>query len=283
MATQQRNIRLIVTDIDNTILRSNGTISSATEVAFARAAAAGIPTVLASSRTAEVASHVVTRVGDLRYMIMLTGCRVVDMRTGELLYHRYLERETARALVRYFTDQDDCYVEICSGGKYLIPEKAMAYISAQHVFDHYLKDLRPGMELLSDPADWLTHTDAPVDKLFFYARRRERFQQLYDELPSRSALTLVSPVPMGIDVLPHRVNKGEALRALLTHLRIPPEQVVVFGDSENDADMFLPGAYKVAVGNAYPSLKDLADHVTLANDEDGVAIMLNHILECKDL
>ena len=67
------DIKLIVSDIDNTILRTDGTLSPETTAAFELAAAAGVPTVLASSRTPTIASGLLDKVGDLRYMILLTG------------------------------------------------------------------------------------------------------------------------------------------------------------------------------------------------------------------
>ena len=108
-------------------------------------------------------------------------------------------------------------------------------------------------------------------KLFFYTKHRTHFLDICHGLPHQASIRLVSPVPNGLDVLPFGVNKGIALRFLLAQLQLLPEQVMVFGDSENDADMFLDGTFNVAVGNAYPLLKERASFVTRSSDEDGVA------------
>lgn len=111
--------------------------------------------------------------------------------------------------------------------------------------------------------------------MFLYSAEPGRQERLASALPGRGRLRLVSPVPNGLDILPRDVSKGAALRVLLRRLGLREEQVMVFGDSENDAEMFLPGALKVAVGNAYPSLKARADFVSRTNDEHGVACAID--------
>lgn len=265
------NIKLIVSDIDNTILRTDGTLSPETTAVFELAAAAGIPTVLASSRTPAIASGLLDKVGDLRYMILLTGCRIADMRTGDRIYHCGMERSVALELVSYLESQLDCYLEVCSEERFLLTKTGLAYIHRIHAFERYLRDLTPSMTEMESVGQYLIESGASVDKLFFYTENCEHFQHICRKLPCRTSIRLVSPVPNGLDVLPYDVNKGIALRFLLMKLGLLPEQVMIFGDSENDADMFLDGAFNVAVGNAYPLLKERASFVTRNSDEDGVA------------
>lgn len=265
------DIKLIVSDIDNTILRTDGTLSPETTAAFELAAAAGVPTVLASSRTPTIASGLLDKVGDLRYMILLTGCRIADMKTGHRIYQRSMERSAALELISYLESQPDCYLEVCSDERFLLPCSGLAYIHRIRAFERYLHDLTPAMIETESVSRYLAKSGAPVDKLFFYTKHRTHFLDICHGLPQQASIRLVSPVPNGLDVLPFGVNKGIALRFLLAQLQLLPEQVMVFGDSENDADMFLDGTFNVAVGNAYPLLKERASFVTRSSDEDGVA------------
>ena len=139
------DIKLIVSDIDNTILRTDGTLSSETTAAFELAAAAGVPTVLASSRTPTIASGLLDKVGDLRYMILLTGCRIADMKTGHRIYQRSMERSAALELISYLESQPDCYLEVCSDERFLLPCAGLAYIHRIRAFERYLHDLTPAM------------------------------------------------------------------------------------------------------------------------------------------
>ena len=182
-----------------------------------------------------------------------------------------MERSAALELISYLESQPDCYLEVCSDECFLLPCAGLAYIHRIRAFERYLHDLTPAMIEMESVSRYLAKSGAPVDKLFFYTKHRTHFLDIYHGLPQQASIRLVSPVPNGLDVLPSGVNKGIALRFLLAQLQLLPEQVMVFGDSENDADMFLDGTFNVAVGNAYPLLKERASFVTRSSDEDGVA------------
>lgn len=83
--------------------------------------------------------------------------------------------------------------------------------------------------------------------------------------------------PHWIDVQPTRINKGHGLAALLARRGLRPEQAMVFGDYLNDAEMMTLGTYAVAMGNAHPELKALCAHVTRPNTEDGVMWYLKEV------
>lgn len=271
-------IKLLVSDIDNTILRSDGSLSEETTRAFNEAASAGISTVLASSRLADTIGAVQYGVGDFRYMIMLAGCRIADMRSGECLFSCHMDRPIALEIVDYLETQHDCYFEVVSGNEFLISGNSLSYIYHIGAFRKYMKDLQPCIHQVDSIGAFIReHPNRHIEKLFFYSRDKENFQKIRDYLPRKNEICLLSPVKQGLDVLPPAVNKGESLRFLLSYLGISEEQVMVFGDSDNDADMFLPHTYNVAVGNAYESLKQKATFVTRTNDEDGVAYAIRSI------
>lgn len=83
--------------------------------------------------------------------------------------------------------------------------------------------------------------------------------------------------PHWIDVQPACINKGNALSALLTRRGLRPEQTIVFGDYLNDAEMMTLGSHAVAMGNAHPDLKALCAHVTRPNTENGVMCYLREL------
>lgn len=87
---------------------------------------------------------------------------------------------------------------------------------------------------------------------------------------ARTDLRVILSSPHWVDVQPARVNKGRALSALLARRGLRPEQAMVFGDYLNDAEMMTLGTHAVAMGNAHPDLKALCAHVTRPNTEDGV-------------
>ena len=73
-------------------------------------------------------------------------------------------------------------------------------------------------------------------------------------------------------------SKEQALLDILSHHGVTPEEVVTFGDGQNDLGMIQTFGCGIAMGNAIQPVKDAAKHVTLVNDEHGVGYALREIL-----
>lgn len=76
-------------------------------------------------------------------------------------------------------------------------------------------------------------------------------------------------------------SKGQAIKDLALLYQIEHNEIMVIGDSPNDLSMFNEGFYKVAVDNAHQMIKEKADYISLACDQDGVAHMILKVIESK--
>ncbi len=92
---------------------------------------------------------------------------------------------------------------------------------------------------------------------------------------ARADLRVIHSSPCWIDVQPARINKGRALAALLRQRGLEPAQAVVFGDYLNDAEMMTLGTHAVAMANAHPDLLALCPHRAPANTDNGVVRYLH--------
>lgn len=96
--------------------------------------------------------------------------------------------------------------------------------------------------------------------------------------PFEDRLVFVRTAPFYIEAMPKGIHKAEGLRRTCGLLDISPEEVIAFGDAENDLEMINFSGWGVAMGNACDALKEAADEVTLTNNEDGIAHTLEHLL-----
>lgn len=87
-------------------------------------------------------------------------------------------------------------------------------------------------------------------------------------------LRVILSSPTWIDVQPARINKGRALQELLAHHALKPEEAIVFGDYLNDLEMMTVGAHAVAMENAHPDLKACCPLRAPANTGNGVITYL---------
>ena len=91
-------------------------------------------------------------------------------------------------------------------------------------------------------------------------------------------LTVVQTAAFYLEVIPRAINKGQGILDICRALQMQPEEVVAFGDAENDIPMLRAAGVGVAMGNADPAVKAAADMVTLSNNEDGIAFALDQLL-----
>ena len=75
------------------------------------------------------------------------------------------------------------------------------------------------------------------------------------------------------------IDKANALHCALTPLGYTKEDMIAFGDAQNDKTMLEYAGIGVAMGNATQEIKDIADYITLSNDEDGIVHALNELLK----
>ena len=77
-----------------------------------------------------------------------------------------------------------------------------------------------------------------------------------------------------LEIMDVKVSKGQGLKSIMEHCSLKPEEVIAFGDEENDLPMFAVAGFSVAPSNAKDHVKAAADIVIGSNAEDGVAAFL---------
>ena len=101
-------------------------------------------------------------------------------------------------------------------------------------------------------------------------------KQIAEYLPDD--LTVVRTAPFYLEIISKKISKGQGIRQVCEYIGIRPEEVIAFGDAENDISMIQVAGMGIAMGNAEPAVKEVADRITLTNNEDGIAVALEQIL-----
>ena len=86
-----------------------------------------------------------------------------------------------------------------------------------------------------------------------------------------------------LEITHKEATKANAIQAVASHYQIPLENTIAFGDYYNDEDMLEMAGVSYVVDNAPDDLKEKADHVTLSNNDDGVAFILNQFYDKESL
>ncbi len=261
--------KLIATDLDGTLVRSDDTVSAYTHEVLARVRAAGIRVVAATGRGPRLTSLTRNDIRDADFLVMAQGGWVLDQAESAYLLR---SRLSGAALSEVLADLE------ARVGRLSVMIEALEHDDAPLWGDYdptwrypVVLEQRPRAECLTGEVikAFARSFEMGVDDLLAIAR---------EVVPAHVA----SVTQAGLDYLeicPANVDKGTGLAVVAEAVGVDPADVLVFGDMPNDLPMFAwAGWSRVAVGNAHPELLAVADEVTLTNDEDGVAVYLDRLL-----
>jgi Cof subfamily protein (haloacid dehalogenase superfamily) len=272
MKTRPGLPKLIATDLDGTLVRSDDTVSAYTHEVLARVKAAGIRIVGATGRGPRLTELVRTDIPAADFLVMGGGGRVVDITDpatpivlrderldGAVLASLLvtLEREVGTlSLLVEAGDEPSAPLWGDPNPAWRYPDVVEARVRTEALAGRVIKG-------------FAFHGDYDADQLLAVAHR------LIDP-----ALATVTQAGLGyIEICPPGVDKASGLAVVADALGVDPDDVLVFGDMPNDLPMFRwAGFGRVAVANAHASVRAVADEVTLSNDADGVAVYLDAML-----
>lgn len=264
--------KLIATDLDGTLVRTDDTVSDYTRAVLERVKAAGIHIVGATGRGPRLTELIRSDIPSADFLVMGGGSRVVDLRDADhpvvLRDERLDGAALAEVLTRLEHELGTLSVLVEAGDHHEAPLWGDA---DPHWRYPDVVEVRVRAECLTGPVlkGFARHPTSDVDDVLAVAER---------VIPPDMAT--ITQAGLGyIEICPPGVDKATGLRFVATALGIDPGDVLVFGDMPNDLPMFRwAGFGRIAVGNAHPALKAVADETTLTNDEDGVATYLEAML-----
>lgn len=266
--------KLILTDLDGTLLRDDKHLSPANRCALERASARGCQVVLATGRSYASLPRELRALPFLRYFIFMNGAKVYDRERDRVLYRAEIDPETVERLLDMLTPLDlsvDCY------------QHDRGYIDQRYYdrLDYYVKDEtarrheRVSRTPLSDFRGTIRAGGGAVQKFQCFFPHPEHssavIQQLRREFPQ---LAFSSSLPGNLEINASGATKGEALLALCRELRLDPAETVAFGDGTNDLTMLRQAGIGVAMANGAPEVLAAADLTAPSNQDDGVAEIL---------
>ena len=267
-------IKLVVTDLDRTLLRDDGSISDATREVFARVKAAGVKCVIATGRSAVEAEYSIKATGADEFIINYTGARVSDLKNGEVVYERFLDEEMVIRILDKLRGYAGIFCIVYASGRTLVLpgsfENTAHFTKNKEFFDA----ARSQLAFEGDPVEYIRRTHIKVNKVFFMNLPIEQIEELEIWLNGLGGLDIMRTMPLGLDIVSEGVNKGRAVTALARYLGFRDDEVMILGDSDNDEAMFDGGFFKVAMENASPAILAKCDCVTKSNNDEGVAYAL---------
>ncbi|MFI2763334.1 HAD family hydrolase [Streptomyces echinatus] len=255
---------LIATDLDGTLLRGDDTVSDRSLAALARVARAGARHLVVTGRPAPRVRPLLADLGSTGLAVCGQGAQVYDAGTGRLLWSVRLDRELAEtALGKIEAEVGQVYAAVDQDGV-----DGLTLIEPGYRMPHpTLPAVRVGRrdDLWCEPISkvLLRHATLSDDALAAVARAAVG-----------SLATVTMSGPGTVELQPSGVTKATGLALAADRLGIGAERALAFGDMPNDIPMFHWAGRGVAMADAHPELKAVADEITVSNEDDGVAVVL---------
>lgn len=266
------NIRMIALDLDGTTLNQSGQMTAHTVQAIQTACAQGVVVLPATGRPLRGLHASFLEIPGVRYAITSNGGAVWDLQTKQPIFTHPMCRQDTLLAIKIGASFG-AFTDVYANGT--------AYTLA-HEFEQLLDTAPPELvkyfkvsrEKIDAFAPWLETQPHPIEKITMLFANAEARLQAMDALNATGLFEVTSSIAKNIELNAKQVDKGRALLELAQYLKFPTECVMACGDSGNDLRMLQAAGFSVAMGNASPQIKNIADVITASHEADGVALAI---------
>jgi Cof subfamily protein (haloacid dehalogenase superfamily) len=263
--------RLIAIDLDGTLLTPQRTISTRTRHALEQAIASGITIIIATGQTRAEMRAICQGIPLRGPQIVYNGAMITDFETGAIIDEQLVPIEAIPAALSILRD-------LKFYRSYHTYEDVYADQDTPNVRNWYHPPVAPVIEI-ADVASLYPQPCIKISAIGAAISLREKRAQLEKHFAGQLYVTQSSHDVL--DLLHPQISKGHALRTLADKMSISPTEVVAIGDNHNDIGMLRFAGLGIAMGNAHDEVKANANTVTLSNGEDGVAVVIERILDAS--
>jgi Cof subfamily protein (haloacid dehalogenase superfamily) len=259
--------RLVATDLDGTLLHTDGTVTDRTREVLDALDAHGITVVFVTGRPVRWMEPLWHHVGDHGLAICSNGGIVYDVPGRSVLEARTIPRDVGLAVAEL--------VRGSHPGTTFSLEKATGFAKEPSFVSSGDDGDRPDLEV--GPLEEI-FDDSVVKMLALHLEEEpEHFWAQVEKLVGHAVTTTWSSVGALVEMSGAGVTKASTLELVCAERGIAASDVVAFGDMPNDVAMLEWAGTSYAMGNAHPLAVAAADHVAPRNDEDGVAAVLERL------
>lgn len=273
-----RKIKMIAFDLDGTLLTTDKRMTKETRGTLEWAAGQGICLLPATGRPLTAIPKEILELPGVEYAVTANGARIVRAKEGKTVWEKLVSVEKARKVLDIFGEYDTLR-EIFYDGKGCVKKEEMERVShfiPDPVMESYFRATRT---TVPDLLDRFRQEDRDADKVqAFFASTQER-KEAWERLEQLGGISVTGALPYNIEVNAEGIDKGAALLWTAGRLGIRQEEILAFGDGDNDVEMIRTAGIGAAMSNAVPEVLEAADIVAGDNNEDGVARTIRRCVE----
>ena len=264
--------KLIALDMDGTLLTTDKKVTSRTEAAIKAAEAKGVKIVLASGRPLAGISRYLDELDLLKgedYVLSFNGGLVLNTKSEEIVSKVSLSGSDLKYIYK-ISKELNVNIHAYSVKDGLIAPKTSKYTE----YEATINEIDININDFNEVDD-----DEDIIKVMMIDPQ-EILDPAIEKLPSEiyEKYSVFKSAPFFLEFTHKEVDKGLGLKRLGEHLGIKKEEIIACGDAGNDLSMVKYAGLGVAMENAIPEVKEVANYITTSNDEDGIANVIEKFI-----
>jgi Cof subfamily protein (haloacid dehalogenase superfamily) len=261
------NIKLVVSDMDSTLLNSKGEVSNRFFKLFKQLQEKNITFCAASGRQHNSIVSKLQSIKDNIYVIAENGA--IAMQGKEVLLLNSIASEKVLKLIPTLREVKDIHIVLCTQNGAFIESKDKQFIS---LFEEYYNSY----EIVDDLMEVAKNTSILKIAVYHFESSEKHIYPAVAHLGNDVLLKISSKNWLDISV--EKANKGNALKLVQERLNVSKKETMVFGDYHNDIEMMQESDLSFAMENAHKDIKEIAKYTTKSNDNFGVEVILEELV-----
>lgn len=272
--SKNNKFKVIITDLDGTLLNDAHKISSYTKTVFQELYRQNYIIVVATGRHHLDAMPVIETIGVPIYLVTSNGARI-HAPSKELLYSFDISSESIKSILSLQIDSEITTVLF----------KEEVWLTNRH--NEKLNSFQTELNYIPQIVDFDTVKDLTAIKLLFVDENHQKLVTLKDEILMHHSDTFnyAFSLPICLEIMDKSVDKSIAIVKILERENLTFEETICFGDGFNDEKMLLASTKGLIMENAVENFKNKLSHLEIisTNDDDGVAKYLYKELICQEV
>lgn len=275
---KKKTQKIIATDLDGTLLKSDTTVSSENLCAIKRLSKKGIKTVVLTGRTFYEIPYELRSCDEIEYFVYSNGAGIQSSKKG-IVYYNTFDRKTSCEIYEIL-DSFDTLIELYSNQFPYIDEEDYSDDSFEYyrIDESFLPEMKKSRKPIKNLKGLLTDSSYKIEMFDVFFRNdgeKEACRKLL--LEKFDGIEITSSLSSNLEIIKKGTNKGSGLKKLCELTKYDLYDIIVIGDSKNDISAFNTAKTKYAVSNACDEIKSLADKIICSNDESIMKYMENEI------
>lgn len=263
-------VKLIVSDVDGTLLTSDRRLSNENIAAIKKAKEQDIKFTISTGRVVSMLDYYIKTLEITTPVIAYNGAVAWDPVTKETIYDIPMDKDELYELLDLCKFYKLDYGVMTMGINYFSPNSLR--IERYQGYNEFAKS--KGMSIMEVGIFDENHScidGVKVYKLLVTEKDSKKINVMVDHLQSMKKVAYTFSEPTLLDISERSADKGLGVKKLAEYYGLKAEEVCALGDYDNDISMLSYAGFSVAMGNAQPNVKEHAFYVTASNDENGLA------------